>query len=235
MTRSVANAICYSGSSLGIRARVTSLVAWGSRRQAKTIMLVLTALSFFSAETTYIWTEEVPSEIKQQLFQRYDQKNLNVISDHILVALLLEGPGFNGRGRDRLEYSVNYEHVDAHTPKDRWPKRSRIATCSMNIRPNKLKPGRRSQILSLSGVEMVTPPLPVREAVNSFGEGAGLWDWNTAMVAAIRHKDDAEDYILDKAALALRDFKGGHAREQRAHTTPASLLLIEGGILLGRF
>ena len=40
--------------------------------------------------------------------------------------------------------------------------------------------------------------------------------------------------ILDEAALGLRGFKGGHAREQRAHTTPASLL-IEGGVLLGRF
>jgi hypothetical protein len=47
-------------------------------------------------------------------------------------------------------------------------------------------------------------------------------------------KDDAEDYILDKAALGLRGFKGGHAREQRAHTTPASML-IEGGVLLGAF
>ena len=48
------------------------------------------------------------------------------------------------------------------------------------------------------------------------------------------NKDDAEHDILGKAGLGLRGFKGGHAREQRAHTTPTSLL-IEGGVLLGRF
>jgi hypothetical protein len=46
--------------------------------------------------------------------------------------------------------------------------------------------------------------------------------------------NDDVTYILHKAALALRDLKGGHAGEERAHTTPASLL-IEGGVLLGRF
>ena len=47
-------------------------------------------------------------------------------------------------------------------------------------------------------------------------------------------EEDAKNDVLDKPALGLRGFKGGHAREQRAHTTPASLL-IEGGVLLGRF
>src|SRR5437868_9014341 len=38
----------------------------------------------------------------------------------------------------------------------------------------------------LSGAVMVTPPEPVREAVNSFGDGAGLRDWNTAMAPTAR-------------------------------------------------
>ena len=46
-------------------------------------------------------------------------------------------------------------------------------------------------------------------------------------------QEDAEDNVLDETALGLRDFKGGHTREQRAHTTPASIL-IEGRVLLGR-
>jgi len=114
--------ICYSGSGLGIRAWGRSLVAWVSRSLAM-IMLVLTALSLLFAETSYARVDEVPTEIKRKLFERYDQKNLTIIPDNVLVALLLEGPGFNGRGRDRLEYSVNYDHIDSHTSKDRWPKR----------------------------------------------------------------------------------------------------------------
>src|SRR2546429_2512494 len=50
--------------------------------------------------------------LKQRLFERYDQKQLSVVHDKILVALLKEGPGFSGRGRNMLEYSINYDHLD---------------------------------------------------------------------------------------------------------------------------
>jgi hypothetical protein len=64
-----------------------------------------------------------------------------------------------------------------------------------------------------------------RRAAFVFEESDGAGD---------EEKENGEDYILDEAALGLRGFKSGHASEQRAHTTPASLL-IEGGVLLGRF
>src|SRR6266851_241190 len=40
----------------------------------------------------------------------------------------------------------------------------------------------------LSGVVMVTPPEPVREAVRSFGEGAGLWEWMMATAPMARRR-----------------------------------------------
>ncbi len=52
--------------------------------------------------------------LKQRLFERYDKKNLNVAHSNILVALLQAGTGFSGRGGNRLEYSVNYDHFDSH-------------------------------------------------------------------------------------------------------------------------
>ena len=58
--------------------------------------------------------------LKQQLFERYDQKQLNVVHDKILVSLLKEGPGLSGRGRNTLEYSVNYDHFDPNFSD--WPK-----------------------------------------------------------------------------------------------------------------
>jgi len=61
--------------------------------------------------------------LKQRLFERYDQKQMSVVHDKILVALLKEGPGFNGRGRNMLEYSVNYDHFDPNFRE--WPKEYR--------------------------------------------------------------------------------------------------------------
>lgn len=58
--------------------------------------------------------------VKQRLFERYDQKQLSVVRDKILVSLLQEGSGFNGRGRNILEYSVNYDHFDPNFSD--WPK-----------------------------------------------------------------------------------------------------------------
>jgi hypothetical protein len=65
--------------------------------------------------------DDTPRELKDKLFARYDQKNLNVVRANILVAELAEGPGLNGRGRNRLEYSVNYDFFDPGFSKDIWP------------------------------------------------------------------------------------------------------------------
>ncbi len=58
--------------------------------------------------------------LKRRLFDRYDKKQLTIVHDKVLVALLHEGLGGSGRGTNILEYSVNYDHF-ANFSKDQWP------------------------------------------------------------------------------------------------------------------
>src|SRR5216683_4612738 len=57
------------------------------------------------------------------------------------------------------------------------PEATSAVTCTGEVR-----------VALLSGVVIVTPPLPVREAVRSFGEGMGLRDWKTIMTPAARRR-----------------------------------------------
>jgi hypothetical protein len=86
---------------------------------------ILTSLAFIFVLllSPNILADDTPKELKRQLFERYDQKNLSMVHDKILVALLAQGPGFNSRGRNLLEYSVNYDYFDQAISKQGWPKK----------------------------------------------------------------------------------------------------------------
>jgi hypothetical protein len=58
-----------------------------------TVLLFLFALTLAPNASA----DDAPRELKDKLFARYDQKNLNVVRANILVAELAEGPGLNGR------------------------------------------------------------------------------------------------------------------------------------------
>jgi hypothetical protein len=81
------------------------------------LILELLVIVLIAASQAYGGKDEA---LKKRLFERYDQKQMSVVHDKILVALLKEGPGLNGRGRNMLEYSVNYDHFDPNFSD--WPK-----------------------------------------------------------------------------------------------------------------
>jgi hypothetical protein len=81
------------------------------------LILELLVIVLIAASQAYGGKDEA---LKKRLFERYDQKQMSVVHDKILVALLKEGPGLNGRGRNMLEYSVNCDHFDPNFSD--WPK-----------------------------------------------------------------------------------------------------------------
>jgi len=87
--------------------------------QTRTVLNLEIAGNRFDSPTPQAYGGKYDA-LKQRLFERYDQKQMSVVHDKILVALLKEGPGFNGRGRNTLEYSVNYDHFDPNFRE--WPK-----------------------------------------------------------------------------------------------------------------
>ena len=59
---------------------------------------------------------QIPKELKQKLFARYDGQNLNVMQPKILVT------GLDGSGGTITDYSINYDHFYPAFIKSSWPK-----------------------------------------------------------------------------------------------------------------
>ncbi|MCI0622406.1 MAG: hypothetical protein L0387_12225 [Acidobacteria bacterium] len=91
------------------------------RKDIFLLLVVLTGLCLGSLRIAL--SAELPKtvkeRIKQTLFARYDQKNLNVMRDKILVTML------KGSGGDFLDYSINYDHFHPSYRKESWPDKYR--------------------------------------------------------------------------------------------------------------
>ncbi len=77
-------------------------------------LLTFVAGMFISAPR--MQAAEVSRSVKGALFARYDQKNLTVTHDKMLVTVL------NGSGSNTLDYAINYDHFYRSFNKSSWPK-----------------------------------------------------------------------------------------------------------------
>src|SRR5438094_8315215 len=71
-------------------------------------------IAFIAASTAN--AAEMPKELKQKLFARYDGQKLNVMQPKILVT------GLDGSGGTITDYSINYDHFYPAFIKSSWPK-----------------------------------------------------------------------------------------------------------------
>jgi len=74
------------------------------------------ALTCLLAILVSVQAADVPKDVRGRLFALYDQKNLAVVRNSILVTAL------NNSGTPELDYIVNYDHFYSKIPKSIWPK-----------------------------------------------------------------------------------------------------------------
>jgi hypothetical protein len=78
-------------------------------RALSLVALILSTLPSFGTD--------VPKTLKDRLFARYDQNNMKVMHEKLLVT------GLNGSASNPLDYSINYDHFHPVFTKNVWPKK----------------------------------------------------------------------------------------------------------------